>query len=110
LFSPPSSSTSSYFTSSLVIEDLIAQTKALSCEDPPSQIETLTPAQVIEECLLLVGQLISQKTHNNQSIHAALNKAWDFPVLFSVALLGQNIFLFKFSNQDHIEKFFKQPT
>ena len=92
------------------MEALIAQNEALSWEDPSSQIETLTLAQVTEDCLPLVRQLISQKVHNNQSVHVALNKAWDFAVPFSFALLGPNRFIFKFSNQDHLEIFFKQPT
>ena len=79
------------------MEVLIAKTEALSWEDSSSQIETLTTAQVTEESLPLVGQLISQKTHNNLSVNAALIKAWDFSIPFSFAMLGLNKFLFKFS-------------
>jgi hypothetical protein len=92
------------------MEALIAQTKALSWEDPSFQLETLTHAQVTEDYLPLVGQLISQKIQNNQSVHAALNKAWDFAVPFSFASLGPNKFPSKFSNQIHLEKILKQPT
>lgn len=84
------------------MQALIAQTEALTWEDPSSQIETLSTVQVIEDCLPLVGQLLSQKKHNNQSVNAALVKAWDFAVPFSFVVLGPNCFLFKFSKQEHI--------
>jgi hypothetical protein len=92
------------------LDSLISQTKALSWENPSTQIESIptnTPSQV---CLPLIGLLISQKTNNNQSVHAALNKAWEFAVPFSFAAIGPNKFLFKFSNQAHIDRIFKQPT
>jgi hypothetical protein len=57
------------------IESLIAQIEALSWDDPSSHIESLIAKTVSDECLPLVGHVISQKTHNNQSILAALTKA-----------------------------------
>lgn len=93
-----------------ICKALIAQIEALTWEDPSSQIETLSPAQVIEECLPLVGQLLSQKNHNNQFVNATLVKAWDFVVPFSFVVLGPNRFLFKFSKQEHISKIFKHTT
>lgn len=92
------------------MEFLIAQTEALSWEDPSSQIETLPSKIVIDECLPLIGHIISQKTHNNQSVNATLIKAWDFVVPFSFTVLGPNKFLLKFSKQDHIDKIHKQVT
>jgi hypothetical protein len=92
------------------VDALIAQTEALSWEDPSSQLESLPSVPVIEECLPLYGHVISQKTHNNQSVNAALIKAWDFAVPFSFAILGPNKFLFKFSKQAHIEKVLKLVT
>jgi hypothetical protein len=57
------------------IDTLIAQTAALSWENPSSQIKALTPEPLADECLPLVGHVISQKTYNNQSVHVALSKA-----------------------------------
>jgi hypothetical protein len=92
------------------VDALIAQMEALSWEDPSSQLESLPSIPVIEECLPLYGHVISQKPHNNQSVNAALIKAWDFAVPFSFAILGPNKFLFKFSKQAHIEKVLKLVT
>jgi hypothetical protein len=80
------------------IDTLIAQTAALSWEDPSSQIESLTLELSADECLPLVGHIIFQKTHNNQSVHATLSKAWDFAVPFSFVVFGPNKFLIKLSN------------
>jgi hypothetical protein len=79
------------------IQDIISQTEAISWEGPSNQIETIPTNIYTSECLPLVGQLISQKTNNNQNVHAALNKAWDFALPFSFAVIGPNKFLFKFS-------------
>jgi hypothetical protein len=67
------------------INSLIAQTEALSWDDPLTQIDSLTAETVQNECLPLVGHIISQKTHNNQSVFVALSKAWEFAVPFSFA-------------------------
>ena len=56
------------------LETLIAQTAALSWEDPSSQLETLPQEHVTSELLPLVGLIISQKTQNNQTVNAALTK------------------------------------
>ena len=56
------------------------------------------------------GQLISQKTNNNQTVHVALKKAWDFALPFSFAVIGPNKFLFKFSKQEHLDRIHKQTT
>ena len=83
---------------------LIAQTAALLWEDPSSQLETL-PQELISSALLpLVGKIISQKTQYNQTVHAALIKAWFFANPFSFAVLGPNLFLFKFFDQNHISR------
>jgi hypothetical protein len=37
-------------------------------------------------------------------VHAALIKAWFFANPFSFAFLGPNLFLFKFSDQNHISR------
>jgi hypothetical protein len=92
------------------LETLISQTEALSWEDPSSQIETNLSSLANDSSLPLVGTIISQKTHNNQATHAALNKAWAFAIPFSFAPLGPNKFLFKFSKQEHIDKILKCPT
>jgi hypothetical protein len=92
------------------LETLISQTKALSWEDPSSQIETNLSNLANDSCLPLVGTIISQKIHNNQAAHAALNKAWEFSIPFSFAPLGPNKFLFKFSKQEHIDKILKCLT
>jgi hypothetical protein len=60
--------------SSQDLDSLIAQTAALTWEDPSSQLETLPHELVNDELLSLVGQVISQKTLNNQSVNAALTK------------------------------------
>jgi hypothetical protein len=66
------------------LEALIAQTEALSWEDPSSQLETLTPDMKFEEAPPLVGHIISQKTLSNHLVYAALNKilAFCYPILF----------------------------
>jgi hypothetical protein len=92
------------------IESLIARTSALSWDDPSSQIESLSKETSLDECLPLVGHVISHKTHNNQSVLAALSKAWEFAVPFSFAVLGPNKFLFKFSKPEHLSRIHKQVT
>jgi hypothetical protein len=92
------------------INSLIAQTAALSWEDPSSQIESLSSENTSDECLPLAGHVISQRTHNNQSVYAALSKAWEFAVPFSFAVLGPNKFLFKFSKKEHLLRIQKQVT
>jgi hypothetical protein len=92
------------------LEALISQTADLSWEDPSSLLETIIPNPAAEECLPLVGILISQKIHNNQSVNAALIKAWDFAVPFSFAPLGPNRFLFKFSKKEHLARIQKFST
>jgi hypothetical protein len=92
------------------IDSLIAQTEALSWDDPSSQIESLTSGSIPDECLPLVGHVISQRTHNNQSVFAALSKAWEFAVPFSFTVLGPNKFLFKLSKQEHLLRIQKQAT
>jgi hypothetical protein len=94
--------------SSQDIESLIAQTTALSWEDPSSQLETLPQEQVSSELLPLVGQIISQKTQNIQTVNVALSKAWFFANPFSFAVLGPNVFLFKFTEKDHITRILKK--
>ena len=86
------------------IDSLIAQTTAISWEDPSSQLETLPQEQVTAELLPLVGLVISQKTQNNQTMNAALSKAWLFANPFSFAVSGPNLFLFKFTNKEHITR------
>jgi hypothetical protein len=71
------------------IDSLIAQTIALTWEDSSSQLETIPQELVTSDLLPLVGQVISQKTQNNQSVNAALTKT-----PFSFAILGPNLFLF----------------
>jgi hypothetical protein len=92
------------------IEQLISQTAALSWENPSSQIETTPIQSTSTECLPLIGLLISQKINNNQSVQAALNKAWDFAVPFSFAAIGPNKFLFRFSKQDQLDRILKNST
>jgi hypothetical protein len=58
----------------------------------------------------LVGHVISQRTHNNQSVFAALSKAWEFAVPFSFTVLGPNKFLFKLTKQEHLLRIQKQAT
>jgi hypothetical protein len=89
------------------IDSLIAQTTALTWEDPSSQLETLPKELVTSELLPLVGQVISQKTQNNQFVNAALTKAWFFSIPFSFAILGPNLFLFKFTKKEHITRILK---
>jgi hypothetical protein len=105
--SSPSFSPSVHPSLIMDINSLISQTEALSWEDPSTQIEskpTNTPSQA---CFPLIALLISQKTNNNQSVQAALNKAWEFAVPFSFATIGPNKFLFKSSNQAHLDRIFK---
>jgi hypothetical protein len=92
------------------IEAIISHTEALSWEDPSNQIETIPTNISSSECLPLVGQLISQKTNNNQTVHAALNKAWDFALPFSFIVIGPNKFMFKFSKQEHQDRIHKQTN
>jgi hypothetical protein len=57
--------------------------------------------------LPLVGQVISQKTQNNQSVNATLTKARFFAIPFSFAVLGPNLFLFKFTKKEHTTRILK---
>jgi hypothetical protein len=57
------------------MESLIARTKALSWDDPFSQIASLSTETTPDACLPLVGHVISLKTQNNQFVYAALSKA-----------------------------------
>jgi hypothetical protein len=91
------------------IAALIAQTEALSWDDPSKQIETVS-TNTSGASLPLVGQLISQKTNNNQTVHAALDKAWVFALPFSFAVIGPNRFLFKFSKQEHLDRILNQTA
>ena len=50
------------------------------------------------------------KTNNNQTVHAALDKAWEFALPYSFAVIGPNRFLFKFSKQEHLDKKQNQTT
>ena len=90
------------------IDALIAQIATLTWEDPSSQLETLPNDLFKPDLLPLVGQVISQTTQNNQSVNAALTKAWFFAIPFSFAVLGPNTFLFKFTDKDHISRILKQ--
>ena len=54
--------------------------------------------------------VITQKINNNQSVQAALNKAWDFAVPFSFVAIVPNKFLFRFSKQDQLDRILKQTT
>jgi hypothetical protein len=92
------------------LDALIAQTDALSWEDPTSHIETILPNTLNSETLPLVGYIISQKNHNNHSVNSALNKAWDFATPFSFAVICPNKFLLKFSKQEHIDRILKEVT
>jgi hypothetical protein len=92
------------------IDSLIAQTEALSWDDPSSQIANLSAGTAQDECLPLVGHVISQKTHNNQSVFAALSKAWEFAVPFSFAVLGPNKYIFKLTKPEHLARIQKQVT
>lgn len=91
----------------LDIDSLIAQTTALTWEDPFSQLESIPFELGCTELLPLVGKVISHKTHNNQSVNAALSKAWFFAIPFSFAMLRPNLFLFKFSKKEHASKILK---
>ena len=89
------------------IDSLITQTAALTWEDPSSQLETIPHELVNTELLPLVGRVISQKTQNNQSVNAALTKAWFFATPFSFDVLGPNLFLFKFTKKEHATRILK---
>ena len=84
------------------IDSLIAQTAALTWEDPSFQLESIPLGLGSTELLPLVGKVISQKIQNNQSVNAALSKSWFFAIPF--AILGPNLFLFKFSKQEHVSR------
>jgi hypothetical protein len=92
------------------LEALIAQTEALSWEDPSSQLETLTPDMITKTAPPLVGHIISQKTLSNHLVYAALNKSWPFAIPFSFSSLGPNLFLFKFSKLEHTTRILAQVT
>jgi hypothetical protein len=95
-------------TATQELEALIAQIAAISWDDPSSQLETIPLEQVDSELIPLVGHIISQKTQNNHSVNAALIKAWFFANPFSFVVLGPNMFLFKFTDKEHISKILGQ--
>lgn len=90
------------------MDSLTVQTEALSWEDPSSHLEAHPSEQVSNDYLPLVGHVNSQKIHNNQAVYASLIKAWPFATPFSFAVLGPNLFLFKFSKQEHITRILDQ--
>jgi hypothetical protein len=92
---------------SLDIDSLIAQTATLTWEDPSSQLESTPHELGSSELLLLVGKVISQKTQNNQPVNVALTKAWFFAIPFSFAVLGLNLFRFKFTKKEHASRILK---
>jgi hypothetical protein len=92
------------------MEDLIALTEAISWDDPSSQLETIPADTIFQDSLPLLVHIISQKTHNNQAVYAALSKAWDFAIPFSFVALGPNKYLLKFSKKEHIDKINQQVT
>jgi hypothetical protein len=94
-------------TKALDIDSLIAQTAALTWGDPSSQLESIPHELGSSELLPLVGKVISQKTQNNQSVNAVLTKAWIFATPFSFAVLGPNLFLFKFTKKEHASRILK---
>ena len=73
-----------------------------------SQLETLPQKHIKLDLSPLIGLIISQKTQNNQSVNAALTKAWFFAIPFSFAVLGPNTFLFKFTKKDRISRILNQ--
>jgi hypothetical protein len=60
------------------MDSLISQTATLTWEGPSSQLEFVPLEQDSSALLPLVGRVVSQKTQNNQSVNAALTKAWFF--------------------------------
>jgi hypothetical protein len=85
--------------SQLDMNSHIAQTEALSWEDPSSLLETLHSEHVPADHLPLIGHVISQKIHNNQAVYASLIKAWPFATPFSIAILGPNLSCSNFPNR-----------
>jgi hypothetical protein len=73
-------------------------------------LETLNSDLVPDDHLPLVAHVISQKIHNNQAVYSSLTKAWSFALPFSFPVLGPNLFLLKFSKQEHITKILAQTT
>jgi hypothetical protein len=92
------------------MEELIALTEAISWDDPSSQLETIPVETILQDSLPILVHIISQKTHNNQAVCAALSKAWDFAIPFSFVALGPNKYLLKFSKKEHIDKINQQVT
>jgi hypothetical protein len=89
----------------MILTSFIAQTAALTGDDPSSQLETLPSESINEAFLHLVGQIISQ---NNQTVNATLTKAWFFATPLSFAVIGPNTFLFKFPEKEHITRILNQ--
>jgi hypothetical protein len=89
------------------IDSLIAQTAALTWEDPFSQLETIPQELVTSKLLPLVGRVISQKTQNNQSVNATLTKAWFFAIPFYFVVFRPNLFLFKFTKKERTTRILK---
>jgi hypothetical protein len=92
------------------MEELIALTEAISWDDPSSQLETIPAETILQDSLPILVHIISQKTHNNQAVYAALAKAWDFAIPFSFVALGPNKYLLKFSKKEHIDRINQQVT
>jgi hypothetical protein len=96
--------------STIDLATLIAQTEALSWNDPSSQLTTLSDENQPEDILALVGFVVNPKPCITKLVFDALKKSWPFASPFFLEAQAKNIYLLTFSHPSHITKILKQVT
>ncbi|GLT72050.1 hypothetical protein SLA2020_440190 [Shorea laevis] len=83
---------------------LISETQALNWKDaPPPPLRPCLPEEICDLNLTLIGKLISLRTVPRSHVGLCLKKAWNFVEELSIADMGPNTFLFKFSSEFDIK-------
>jgi hypothetical protein len=88
------------------LDTLIAQTVALSWDDPAS----LTSEDQPISNLGLFGFSITPKLQNINMVKDALKKAWSFAIPFRTVAYARNKFIFTFTKPDHVSRILQQVT
>jgi hypothetical protein len=89
------------------LQALIQSTDALDLDSPLLASLTESP-QVQHGAFSLLGQLLSPKPMNSQTVRDTLQHAWKFALPLSFAVVGHHKYLFGISNQEHIQSILDQ--
>lgn len=89
------------------LQDLIESTEALNIDCP--QLATITESpQPQQRAFSLLGQLLSSKPVNPQTVRDTLQHAWKFALPLSFAVVGHHKYLFGVPLQEHVTKILDQ--